>query len=97
MVKNMVEEMENVAKDSKNKTDFNKRLGTLSTKQFCDARKALREGKDVRIISDNLTNKSNIDAEANTIKSEEIKAWGLDVEALIARETGTGYYAHQIL
>lgn len=82
-------------------TDFNKEFGTISVKQVFNARKAIREGGDVHLLSENMA--SQKDKGTDVIRGSEIKEWGLDLDSLLVTEApydekhSVEFYARNIL
>ena len=75
-------------------TDFSKEFGAISTKQVFNARKAIREGGEVCLLSENMA--SQKDEDIAIIKGEEIQAWGLNVDSLLVKDDAE-LYAREIL
>lgn len=82
-------------------TDFNKEFGTISVKQVFNARKAIREGGDVHLLSENMASQKT--KGTDVIRGSEIKEWGLDLDSLLVTsmdsdpEHDVDYYARNIL
>lgn len=91
------------AKGSKNNlaTDFNKKWGTVSKKQFYKAQEAIKNGDDICLLSEHKASQKA--KGTDVIRSSEIKEWGLDLDSLLVteepynREHSVEYYARQIL
>lgn len=72
--------MENEAKASKsNGTDFNTNWGTIKAKHFYKAQEAISKGEDVSLVSEHRASKQT------TIRGDEIKDWGLDINSLLVK------------
>lgn len=96
MVENTEEATVNVEQDSKrNNPKISKILGAVSFDMIAQARKAIKEGGDISIISPSFRKLNGLPDTEGIVRGKEIRDWGLDLDTLICPEPKKGTKAYQ--